>query len=133
MGYHKEINPKSLKPLQHANDQQTLGIANQKIISSMSGTILILTETLSRSPSSKLLCFESHIFASYAVLPCSQTDGTSQRQTPRTLSRTPITPDTPDSLELGIHEVSSDDDEELKKTRGSTSWGTQEHPAKKAR
>ncbi|EFN74071.1 hypothetical protein EAG_04457 [Camponotus floridanus] len=62
-----------------------------------------------------------------------KTDGTSQRQTPRTLSRTPITPDTPDSLELGIHEVSSDDDEELKKTRGSTPWGTQEHPAKKAR
>lgn len=84
---------------------------------------------------SKLLRFKSHIFASYAALPCSQTDGTSQRQTPRTLSRTPITPDTPDSLELGIHEVSSDDDEELKKTRGSTPWGTQEHPEarKKAR
>ncbi|CAL1674160.1 unnamed protein product [Lasius platythorax] len=62
-----------------------------------------------------------------------KTDGTSQRQTPRTLSRTPITPDTPDSLELGIHEVSSDDDEEPKKTRGSTSWSIQEHPVKKAR
>ncbi|XP_029171571.1 LOW QUALITY PROTEIN: uncharacterized protein LOC114940931 [Nylanderia fulva] len=62
-----------------------------------------------------------------------KTDGTSQRQTPRTLSRTPITPDTPDSLELGIHEVSSDDDEEPKKTRGSTPWSIQEHPAKKAR
>ncbi|XP_050457989.1 uncharacterized protein LOC126854883 isoform X2 [Cataglyphis hispanica] len=62
-----------------------------------------------------------------------KTDGTSQRQTPRTLSRTPITPDTPDSLELGIHEVSSDDDEEPKKIRGSTSWGIQEHSAKKTR
>ncbi|XP_070160998.1 uncharacterized protein [Polyergus mexicanus] len=62
-----------------------------------------------------------------------KTDGTSQRQTPRTLSRTPITPDTPDSLELGIHEVSSDDDEEPKKIRGSTPWGIREHPAKKAR
>lgn len=62
-----------------------------------------------------------------------KTDGTSQRQTPRTLSRTPITPDTPDSLELGIHEVSSDDDEEPKKIRGSTPWDIQEHPVKKAR
>ncbi|XP_071648210.1 uncharacterized protein [Temnothorax longispinosus] len=62
-----------------------------------------------------------------------KTDGTSQRQTPRTLSRTPITPDTPDSLELGIHEVSSDDDEEPRKTRGSAPWGTQEHAVKKAR
>ncbi|KAL6267619.1 hypothetical protein P5V15_000694 [Pogonomyrmex californicus] len=62
-----------------------------------------------------------------------KTDGTSQRQTPRTLSRTPITPDTPDSLELGVHEVSSDDDEELKKTRGSVPWNIQEHAAKKAR
>ncbi|XP_072750702.1 uncharacterized protein [Anoplolepis gracilipes] len=62
-----------------------------------------------------------------------KTDGTSQRQTPRTLSRTPITPDTPDSLELGIHEVSSDDEEEPKKTRGSTPWSIQEHPTKKAR
>ncbi|XP_029679452.1 uncharacterized protein LOC115245321 [Formica exsecta] len=61
-----------------------------------------------------------------------KTDGTSQRQTPRTLSRTPITPDTPDSLELGIHEVSSDDDEEPKKIRGSTPWDIQEHPVKKA-
>lgn len=101
--------------------------------SSMSGTILILTEILLSFSSSKLLRFESHIFASYAALPYSQTDGTSQRQTPRTLSRTPITPDTPDSLELGIHEVSSDDDEEPKKTRGSTSWSIQEHPVKKAR
>lgn len=50
MGYHKEINLISLKPLRHANDQQTSGIANQKTISSMSGTILILTETLFRSP-----------------------------------------------------------------------------------
>ncbi|EGI66030.1 PREDICTED: uncharacterized protein LOC105145483 [Acromyrmex echinatior] len=62
-----------------------------------------------------------------------KTDGTSQRQTPRTLSRTPITPDTPDSLELGIHEVSSDDDEEPKKTRGSVLWSTQKHAAKKTR
>ncbi|KYN34668.1 hypothetical protein ALC56_11157 [Trachymyrmex septentrionalis] len=62
-----------------------------------------------------------------------KTEGTSQRQTPRTLSRTPITPDTPDSLELGIHEVSSDDDEEPKKTRGSVLWSTQKHAAKKAR
>ncbi|KYQ49782.1 hypothetical protein ALC60_11130 [Trachymyrmex zeteki] len=63
-----------------------------------------------------------------------KTDGTSQRQTPRTLSRTPITPDTPDSLELGIHEVSSDDDdEEPKKTRGSVLWSIQKHAAKKAR
>ncbi|XP_011863714.1 PREDICTED: uncharacterized protein LOC105559768 isoform X3 [Vollenhovia emeryi] len=63
-----------------------------------------------------------------------KTDGTSQRQTPRTLSRTPITPDTPDSLDLGIHEVSSDDDdEEPRKTRRSVPWGTQEHAIKKAR
>ncbi|KYM82611.1 hypothetical protein ALC53_07102 [Atta colombica] len=62
-----------------------------------------------------------------------KTDGTSQRQTPRTLSRTPITPDTPDSLELGIHEVSSDDDEEPKKTRGSVLWSTQKHVTKKAK
>ncbi|EFN88575.1 hypothetical protein EAI_12016 [Harpegnathos saltator] len=62
-----------------------------------------------------------------------KTDGTSQRQTPRTLSRTPITPDTPDSLELGIHEVSSDNDDEPKKARGSVPWGVQEHPSKKAR
>ncbi|XP_032678563.1 uncharacterized protein LOC116847568 isoform X2 [Odontomachus brunneus] len=62
-----------------------------------------------------------------------KTDGTSQRQTPRTLSRTPITPDTPDSLELGIHEVSSDNDEEPKKARGSIPWSVQEHPSKRAR
>ncbi|XP_012216989.2 uncharacterized protein [Linepithema humile] len=62
-----------------------------------------------------------------------KTDGTSQRQTPRTLSRTPITPDTPNSLELGIHEVSSDNDDEPKKTRGSTPWSIQEHPTKKTR
>ncbi|XP_014471715.1 PREDICTED: uncharacterized protein LOC106742875 isoform X2 [Dinoponera quadriceps] len=62
-----------------------------------------------------------------------KTDGTSQRQTPRTLSRTPVTPDTPDSLELGIHEVSSDNDEEPKKARGSIPWSVQEHPSKKAR
>ncbi|XP_011162628.2 uncharacterized protein LOC105197781 isoform X2 [Solenopsis invicta] len=62
-----------------------------------------------------------------------KTDGTSQRQTPHTLSRTPITPDTPDSLELGIHEVSSDDDEEPKKTRGSVPWSTHERAAKKTR
>ncbi|KYN29094.1 hypothetical protein ALC57_01481 [Trachymyrmex cornetzi] len=61
-----------------------------------------------------------------------KTDGTSQRQTPRTLSRTPITPDTPDSLELGIHEISSYDDEEPK-TRGSVLWSTQKHATKKAR
>ncbi|XP_012534306.1 uncharacterized protein LOC105835502 isoform X3 [Monomorium pharaonis] len=61
-----------------------------------------------------------------------KTDGTSQRQTPHTLSRTPITPDTPDSMELGIHEISSDDDEEPKRTRESIPWDT-EHAAKKAR
>ncbi|KAL0102839.1 hypothetical protein PUN28_018258 [Cardiocondyla obscurior] len=62
-----------------------------------------------------------------------RTDGTSQRQTPRTLSRTPITPDTPDSLELGIHEVSTDDDEEPKKSRGTVPWRNQEHAVKKSR
>ncbi|RLU25185.1 hypothetical protein DMN91_003277 [Ooceraea biroi] len=62
-----------------------------------------------------------------------KTDGTSQRQTPRTLSRTPITPDTPDSLELGIHEVSSDNDEEPRRVRGSTSWSIHEHSSKRAR
>ncbi|XP_020287267.1 uncharacterized protein LOC109856414 [Pseudomyrmex gracilis] len=62
-----------------------------------------------------------------------KTDGTSQRQTPRTLSRTPITPDTPDSMELDVHEISSDNDEELKKTRGSPSWSIQEHPTKRTK
>lgn len=44
----------------------------------------------------------------------SQTDGTSQRQTPGSLSRTPVSLETPDSLEAGIHQVSSDNDEEQK-------------------
>lgn len=88
-----------------------------------------ITPTLSN----KLLRFGLCIFASYMTLPCSQTDGTSLRQTPRTLSRTPITPDTPNSLELGIHEVSSDNDDEPKKTRGPTPWSIQEHPTKKTR
>ncbi|XP_043598516.1 uncharacterized protein LOC122574688 isoform X1 [Bombus pyrosoma] len=43
-----------------------------------------------------------------------KTDGTSQRQTPRSLSRTPVSLETPDSLEAGIHQVSSDNDEEQK-------------------
>lgn len=77
-----------------------------------------------------------YIFISLMRPSCiySQTDGTSQRQTPRTLSRTPITPDTPDSLELGVHEFSSDNEEEpTKKTRVSIPWNVQENLTKRSR
>ncbi|KAG7206061.1 hypothetical protein KM043_003459 [Ampulex compressa] len=60
-----------------------------------------------------------------------KTDGTSQRQTPGSLSRTPITPETPDSLN---QEVSSENEEELKgKALGQSHWETLEQPAKKPR
>ncbi|XP_017756666.1 PREDICTED: uncharacterized protein LOC108548307 isoform X2 [Eufriesea mexicana] len=59
-----------------------------------------------------------------------KTDGTSQRQTPGSLSRTPVSLETPDSLEAGIHEVSSDDEEQKSKARESSPW---EHPSMKPR
>ncbi|CAL7941770.1 unnamed protein product [Xylocopa violacea] len=59
-----------------------------------------------------------------------KTDGTSQRQTPRSLSRT-VSLETPNSPEPGTHEISSDDDEEQKrKAREPSPW---EHPPKKSR
>ncbi|KAK1129528.1 hypothetical protein K0M31_019250 [Melipona bicolor] len=56
-----------------------------------------------------------------------KTDGTSQRQTPGSLSRTPVSLETPDSLEAGIHEISSDDEEQKSKIRESSPW---EHSSK---
>ncbi|XP_043508288.1 uncharacterized protein LOC122527821 isoform X2 [Frieseomelitta varia] len=59
-----------------------------------------------------------------------KTDGTSQRQTPGSLSRTPVSLETPDSLEAGIHEISSDDEEQKSKIRESSPW---EHSSKRTR
>ncbi|KOC61153.1 hypothetical protein WH47_04419 [Habropoda laboriosa] len=60
-----------------------------------------------------------------------KTDGTSQRHTPGSLSRTPVSLETPDSLEAGIYEVSSNNDEEQeRKAQESNSW---EHPSNKSR
>lgn len=59
-----------------------------------------------------------------------QTEGTSQRQTLGSLSRTPVSIENADSLEAEIHEVSSDDDEQKSKVRESSSW---EHSLKKSR
>ncbi|XP_043284505.1 uncharacterized protein [Venturia canescens] len=57
-----------------------------------------------------------------------QTDGTSQRQTPGSHSRSPITPLTPESLEDDIQELSSDNDDELRRQRSAKSWDIQEYP-----
>ncbi|XP_029039186.1 uncharacterized protein LOC114874237 isoform X4 [Osmia bicornis bicornis] len=60
-----------------------------------------------------------------------KTDGTSHRQTPGSLSRTPVSLESPDSLDASIHEVSSDNDEEQKrKAREPSPW---EHPPKRSR
>lgn len=59
-----------------------------------------------------------------------KTEGTSQRQTLGSLSRTPVSIENADSLEAEIHEVSSDDDEQKSKVRESSSW---EHSLKKSR
>lgn len=59
-----------------------------------------------------------------------QTEGTSQKQTLGSLSRTPVSIENADSLEAEIHEVSSDDDEQKSKVRESSSW---EHSLKKSR
>ncbi|XP_043788092.1 uncharacterized protein LOC122712461 isoform X2 [Apis laboriosa] len=60
-----------------------------------------------------------------------KTDGTSQRQTLGSLSKTPVSIETPDSFEAEIHEVSSDNEDEQKsKIRESNSW---EHSLKKSR
>lgn len=133
-GYHGGNKPDALKPLRHANDQRNdVGsYEGRQSGSIMSGYNIDSNKIL--LPLRRTNCYSSNRISSFFMAhPCSQTDGTSQRQTPRTLSRTPITPDTPDSLELGIHEVSSDDDEEPKKTRGSVPWSNQDHAAKKAR
>ncbi|CAK9813164.1 hypothetical protein ANTPLA_LOCUS7718 [Anthophora plagiata] len=60
-----------------------------------------------------------------------KTDGTSQRQTPGSLSRTQVSLETADSLEAGIYEVSSNNDEEQeRKSQESNPW---EHPPNKSR
>ncbi|CAK9821273.1 hypothetical protein ANTRET_LOCUS36 [Anthophora retusa] len=60
-----------------------------------------------------------------------KTDGTSQRQTPGSLSRTQVSLETADSLDAGIYEVSSNNDEEQeRKVQESNPW---EHPSNKSR
>ncbi|XP_076684315.1 uncharacterized protein LOC143377172 isoform X3 [Andrena cerasifolii] len=60
-----------------------------------------------------------------------KTQNTSQTQASRNISRTPDSPETPDRLEVGIHEVSNGNDKEHKKTAGQPNpW---EHSSKKAR
>jgi len=130
-GCRRKISTSQLK--RHANDQQTTpGNTRENNSVSRCQDDIDSNKIL---PLRRTNCYASDYVSLLLMrlLPCSQTDGTSQRQTPRTLSRTPITPDTPDSLELGIHEVSSDNDDEPKKTRGSTPWSIQEHPTKKTR
>ncbi|KAI4494417.1 hypothetical protein M0802_008909 [Mischocyttarus mexicanus] len=57
-------------------------------------------------------------------------DGTSQRQTPRTLSRTP---DTTDSLHRSIDEFSTDNEEESKKPVVASPWSIEDQPLRKTR
>ncbi|XP_044578368.1 uncharacterized protein LOC123261003 isoform X1 [Cotesia glomerata] len=56
-----------------------------------------------------------------------RTDGTSQRRTPGSFSRTPGTPITPNTIDDDIQELSSDEDEEAKK-QIQGSWDIQEYP-----
>lgn len=60
-------------------------------------------------------------------MPC-QTEGTSQRVSPGSQQRSPLTPGTPDSVVADIHEDLSEDDrgDESKATRSLTPWGDQE-------
>ncbi|KAK2587457.1 hypothetical protein KPH14_003165 [Odynerus spinipes] len=57
-------------------------------------------------------------------------DGTSQRQTSRTLSRTP---DTSDSLNRSVDEFSTDNEEDSKKPPGASTWSIEEEPPRKTR
>ncbi|XP_035741773.1 uncharacterized protein LOC118450252 [Vespa mandarinia] len=57
-------------------------------------------------------------------------EGTSQRQTPRTLSRTP---DTTDSLHRSIDEFSTDNEEESKKPAAVSPWSIEEQSSRKTR
>lgn len=76
------------------------------------------------------ICVLLHQVYSF-IDPSSQTDGTSHRQTPGSLSRTPVSLESPDSLDASIHELSSDDDEEQKrKAREPSPW---EHSPKRSR
>ncbi|XP_043667090.1 uncharacterized protein LOC122628661 isoform X1 [Vespula pensylvanica] len=57
-------------------------------------------------------------------------EGTSQRQTPGTLSRTP---DTTDSLHRSVDEFSTDNEEESKKLAAASPWSIEEQPSRKTR
>ncbi|XP_017877266.1 uncharacterized protein LOC108623338 [Ceratina calcarata] len=60
-----------------------------------------------------------------------KTDGTSQRHTPGSLSRTQISLETPDSLDAAVQASSDEeDDSQKRKTREPSPW---EHPPKKSR
>ncbi|XP_066594081.1 uncharacterized protein [Prorops nasuta] len=66
--------------------------------------------------------------AAFSTSDTDKSDLTSQRPTPVTLSRTPATPDSPASLEAGLHEISSDNDEETQKI-----WDAKERSGRKTR
>ncbi|XP_015117807.1 uncharacterized protein LOC107041671 isoform X2 [Diachasma alloeum] len=61
-----------------------------------------------------------------------RTEGTSQRQTPGSISRSPATPITPDTLDEEIHELSSDNNDEKDegdvKKQGHEHWDIEEYP-----
>ncbi|XP_015428515.1 PREDICTED: uncharacterized protein LOC107185360 [Dufourea novaeangliae] len=60
-----------------------------------------------------------------------KTEGSSQSPIPGSLPRTPVTPESTDSFDLGMQKVSSDNEEELKRKAREPSL--LEHPSKKTR